>query len=163
MRLVILTWAGAILNFNLEQATQLTAMVAVGIAVGSVIAGKWVKLESATRVLPAGIVMGGLVIAMLWVKSLGLALVMFTLIGVVAGYFVVPMNALLQHRGHLLMGAGHSIAVQNFNENISILVMLGLYALMIKAQAGMATILLAFGGFVIITMSLIMWRERKIH
>lgn len=163
MRLVILTWAGAVLNFNLEQATQLTAMVAVGIAVGSVIAGKWVKLESATRVLPAGIVMGGLVIAMLWVKSLGLALVMFTLIGVVAGYFVVPMNALLQHRGHLLMGAGHSIAVQNFNENISILVMLGLYALMIKVQAGMATILLAFGGFVIITMSLIMWRERKIH
>jgi len=71
------------------------------------------------------------------------------------GYFVVPMNALLQHRGHLLMGAGHSIAVQNFNENLSILMLLGIYALMIKVELSMNTIIVAFGLFISVTMALI--------
>jgi hypothetical protein len=62
------------------------------------------------------------------------------------------MNALLQHRGHLLMGAGHSIAVQNFNENISILAMLGIYALMIKADFSISTIIICFGLFISATM-----------
>jgi hypothetical protein len=75
-----------------------------------------------------------------------------------AGYFVVPMNALLQHRGHLLMGAGHSIAVQNFNENLSILAMLGAYALMIKAELGVNAIVVIFGLFVALTMA---WLTRK--
>ena len=84
------------------------------------------------NVLPIGVAMGLVVITMIFVTSLPVAVVLMIVIGACAGFFVVPMNALLQHRGHVLMGAGHSIAVQNFNENIGILVMVGLYALMIR-------------------------------
>ena len=76
------------------------------------------------------------------------ACIMLILVGMMAGFFVVPMNALLQHRGHVLMSAGRSIAVQNFNENSSILVMLALYSLLIKAGLGTVTIMVLFGCFV---------------
>src|SRR5436190_24395290 len=78
------------------------------------------------------------------------------LIGACAGFFVVPMNALLQHRGHVLLSAGHSIAVQNFNENVSILVMLALYSLMIRFDVSIDWIILAFGIFLSSTMYLVM-------
>src|SRR6185436_398561 len=104
------------------------------IVLGSVLAAKYVSLKRAVRVLPVGIAMGLLVMTMVFVTDWRLAIVLLILIGAMGGYFVVPMNALLQHRGHLLMGAGHSIAVQNFNENLSILVLLGVYALMIKVD-----------------------------
>lgn len=155
LRLVVLLWAELILKFNIEQATQLIATVAVGIAVGSVIASKYIKLEDSTKVLPAGIFMGLLVIAMAFVSHWILAAVLLFLIGVLSGFFVVPLNALLQHRGHHLIGAGHSIAVQNFNEHIGILIMLGLYLLMVKASVGINIIVVVFGLFIILTMSLI--------
>ena len=78
------------------------------------------------------------------------------LVGAMAGFFVVPMNALLQHRGHVLLSAGHSIAVQNFNENVSILVMLALYALMIKLDLHINAIIVMFGAFVAVSMFLVM-------
>jgi hypothetical protein len=158
LRLIILTWAGIALGFDLEHATQLTAVVAIGIAIGSVVAAKAVPLHRAVRVLPMGIAMGLTVIAMVFVTDWRLAVTLLILIGAMAGYFVVPMNALLQHRGHLLMGAGHSIAVQNFNENLSILVLLGVYALMIEADLGVNTIVVVFGLFVAITMA---WLTHK--
>jgi MFS transporter, LPLT family, lysophospholipid transporter len=74
---------------------------------------------------------------------------------VLSGFFVVPLNALLQHRGHHLIGAGHSIAVQNFNEHIGILIMLGLYLLMVKADIPINLITAAFGLFIIVSMSII--------
>jgi len=152
LRLIVLSWAALSLNFSLEKATQLTAVVALGIAVGSVLAARYVTLKRAVRVLPVGIAMGLVVIAMVFVKDWRIAIGLLVLIGAMGGYFVVPMNALLQHRGHLLMGAGHSIAVQNFNENLSILVLLGVYALMIKAQLSINMIIIAFGLFVAGTM-----------
>jgi hypothetical protein len=82
-------------------------------------------------------------------------------IGACAGFFVVPMNALLQHRGHVLMGAGHSIAVQNFNENIGILVMVGLYSFMLSNGLDIQTAIVLFGLFVSGTMVLVMWRHRR--
>ncbi len=82
------------------------------------------------------------------------------LIGMLAGYFVVPMNALLQHRGHVLLSAGHSIAVQNFNENSSILVMLGLYAILVWLNLGIQTVMLLFGVFVAVTMFLVLLRHQ---
>ncbi|MBA2350966.1 MAG: lysophospholipid transporter LplT [Burkholderiales bacterium] len=147
LRLIVLAWAMLALNFDLEQATQLTAVVAVGIAIGSMIAAKFVNLEKAVRVLPIGIAMGAVVIAMVFVTDWRIAILLLMIIGGIAGFFVVPMNALLQHRGHLLMGAGHSIAVQNFNENLSILLMLGAYALMIRADLAISTIMVLFGLF----------------
>lgn len=145
LRLIVLLWAATALHLDVEQATQLTAVVAVGIGIGAALAGKAVPLDHSVKVLPVGIAMGLAVVAMAWVTDWRAALPMLVLIGAMGGYFVVPMNALLQHRGHSLMGAGHSIAVQNFNENLSILLMLGLYALMIKADWGANTIVVVFG------------------
>jgi MFS family permease len=162
LRLVVLTWAGLILKFDLEKATQLTAVVAVGIAVGAVVAGKFVTLEKSVKVLPTGILMGFTVIAMIFVNDWRIAVALLFLIGALGGFFVVPMNALLQHRGHLLMGAGHSIAVQNFNENISILLLLGGYAMMVKSGMHINTITVVFGVFVSLSMWLINYRYKRV-
>ncbi len=152
LRLLVLTWASMALKFSLDKATQLTAVVAIGIAMGSVLAAKYVSLKRAVRVLPVGIAMGLLVISMVFVSDWRIAIILLVLIGAMGGYFVVPMNALLQHRGHLLMGAGHSIAVQNFNENLSILVLLGIYALMIKVDMPIQLMIVVFGLFIATTM-----------
>lgn len=153
LRFIILAWAASYLNLGLEQGTQLTAVVAVGLAIGSVMASKWVPLHRAVKVLPMGIAMGLAVMGMVAVDNLALAVPMLILIGSLAGCFVIPMNALLQHRGHQLMGSGHSIAVQNFNENLCILLMLGGYALMVDAEWPIATIVIAFGLFVALAMA----------
>lgn len=153
LRLIVLIWASMALNFSLEKATQLTAVVAFGIALGSVLAAKYVSLKRAVRVLPVGIAMGLLVITMVFITDWRIAIGLLILIGAMGGYFVVPMNALLQHRGHLLMGAGHSIAVQNFNENLSILVLLGIYALMIKLDVSIQAIIVSFGLFIALSMT----------
>ncbi len=162
LRLVILTWAGLVLKYDMEKATQLTAVVAVGIAIGSIVAGRYIKLQDSVKVLPAGIIMGVVVISMMFVSDPYIAAGLLMLIGALGGFFVVPMNALLQHRGHLLMGAGHSIAVQNFNENLSILVLLGFYALMDRAGWPMDWIIIAFGSFISLSMLAIQIRFRRI-
>jgi len=160
LRLLIIAWAALNLKYGLDQATQLTAATALGIAIGSILAGKFVRLQNAVSVLPAGIILGFVPIALIWVESLFPALLLLLLAGALAGYFVVPMNALLQHRGHLLMGAGHSIAQQNFNENISILVLTGAYALMMRADWHIHTIIWIFGLFISSVMTMIWLRHR---
>jgi MFS family permease len=161
LRLLIIEWAALNLKFSLGQATQLTAATAVGIALGSILAGRYVKLEHAIRTLPAGIVLGMVPIVLIWVESLIPAVILLMLVGVLAGFFVVPMNALLQHRGHLLMGAGHSIAQQNFNENISILLLTGAYALMVRSDWHIHTIVWVFGLFISSVMTAIWLRHRS--
>ena len=99
--------------------------------------------------------MGILVITMVLITEWHIAALLLFMIGVLSGFFVVPLNALLQHRGHLLIGAGHSIAVQNFNENLGILILSGAYTLMVKANLQINHIVVIFGLFVIISMSLI--------
>lgn len=163
LRLVVIAWAASALNFGLEQATQLMAILAVGIAAGSVVAARYIKLEESTKVLPAGIMMGLLVVAMAFVQHWQLAVVLLFVIGALAGFFVVPLNALLQHRGHELIGAGHSIAVQNFNEHIGILLMLGAYLLMVKAEISINIIVIVFGVFVSLCMMLINKRYRYLN
>ena len=155
LRLAVLAWAAFALKFDIEQSTQLIATVAVGIAVGSVFASRYVELEDSTKVLPAGIVMGVLVILMVFINDWRFAALLLFFIGALSGFFVVPLNALLQHRGHHLIGAGHSIAVQNFNEHIGILILLGCYLLMVKAEVPINMIVVAFGMFIIISMSII--------
>jgi len=160
LRLLIISWAALNLKYGLDQATQLTAATALGIAIGSILAGKFVSLQRAVSVLPAGIILGFVPIALIWVETLFPALLLLLLAGALAGYFVVPMNALLQHRGHLLMGAGHSIAQQNFNENISILLLTGAYALMVRADWHIHTIIWIFGLFISSVMTVIWLRHR---
>ncbi|TXG78346.1 MAG: lysophospholipid transporter LplT [Rhodocyclaceae bacterium] len=148
LQFIVLKWAEAALNLDLSKASLLQGVTAIGIAIGAVLAAKMISLRRSVKVIPLGIAMGLVVIAMNFVTNLTLAVVLLILIGALAGFFVVPMNALLQHRGHILMGAGHSIAVQNFNENLSILVMTGLYSLLIWANFSVFTVIIAFGLFV---------------
>lgn len=159
LQFIVLKWAEVAMNYPLNQAAQLQGVVAVGIAVGAVMAARWVSLKQSVKVIPLGIAMGIVVMAMVFVKDLWIAIILLMLIGGLAGFFVVPMNALLQHRGHILMGAGHSIAVQNFNENLSILTMLSVYAVLILFEVHIYVVIVAFGLFVSIMMTLI----RKWH
>ncbi len=160
LRLVVLVWAVAALHFKPENAPLLTVIVALGIAMGAIAAARFIKLEHAVKSLPAGIVMGLLVVVMVLVQHLWLAAVLLFLIGAMSGFFVVPLNALLQHRGHLLMGAGHSIAVQNFNENIGILLLLGAYTVMVGTDLHINAIIVMFGLFISVTMAAIYRRHR---
>jgi LPLT family lysophospholipid transporter-like MFS transporter len=145
LRLLVLSWAAIALHYDMAHAAALTAWVAVGIAIGAVLAARFVKLENSVKVLPVGIAMGLMVLVMIPITNSTLATLLLIAIGAMGGYFVVPMNALLQHRGHLLMGSGSSIAVQNFNENLSIFVLLGFYATMQKLNLNIYLIILVFG------------------
>ena len=159
LQFIVLKWAEVALGYSLSQATVLQGICAIGIAAGAVIAAKFVPLNRAVNVVPVGIAMGFIVIAMNFVRSLEIAIPLMILIGGLAGFFVVPMNALLQHRGHILMGAGHSIAVQNFNENLSILAMLAIYAFLIMMDFSIYTVIAKFGVFVAVTMALVRQRH----
>ena len=178
LQFIVLKWAETVLGLDLARAAILQAVVAVGITMGAVYAAATVSLKKAMSVLPVGIAMGVIVAGAAFYTPavvpegairvgminatyfLLVACAILVLIGMLAGYFVVPMNALLQHRGHVLLSAGHSIAVQNFNENSSILVMLGLYALLVWLNLGIQTVMLLFGVFVAITMFLVLLRHR---
>ena len=161
LQFIVIDWAARNLGFNLSQASYLQGVVALGIAVGAILAARLVTLRDSVRVLPMGIAMGLVVIVMVLVTSLPISIVLMIAIGALAGFFVVPMNALLQHRGHVLMGAGHSIAVQNFNENIGILIMVGLYALMVRSGMSVNIAIVMFGVFVSTTMGLVMYLHRR--
>ena len=177
LQFLVLKWADHALQMNLSQAAVLQAVVSVGIALGAVLAAATVPLKKSLNVLPMGIIMGLLVTSMSYFQgsmvpgelvagsfsirwSVVLASFMMVLVGICAGYFVVPMNALLQHRGHVLMSAGRSIAVQNFNENSSILVMLGIYSLLIKSDLSVPITMTIFGVFVSVSMCLVILRHR---
>ncbi|HOY86448.1 MAG: lysophospholipid transporter LplT [Methylotenera sp.] len=155
LQFVILQWAKEVLGMDQQAATVLIAILAIGIAVGSVGASMFVKLEEAVKVLPSGILMGFLVVSMIFVETREVAAVVLFCIGVLAGYFLVPLNSLLQHRGHILLGAGHSIAVQNFNENIGILLLLGIYTFMVHQNLPINFIIIIFGIFVSVSMAVI--------
>lgn len=155
LQFVILQWAKEVLGMDQQAATVLIAILAIGIGVGSVGASMFVKLEEAVKVLPSGIYMGFLVVSMVFVDTREIAAIVLFCIGVLAGYFLVPLNSLLQHRGHILLGAGHSIAVQNFNENIGILLLLGVYTLMVHQNMHINLIIIIFGVFVSVCMAVI--------
>jgi MFS family permease len=156
LQFIVLKWAEKSLNMPLDKAAILQGVFAVGVAVGATAAARFVPLKRSLSVMPLGVAMGLVVIAMTLVHSVWFAYPLLILVGVLAGYFVVPMNALLQHRGHVLLSAGHSIAVQNFNENLSVLTMLMLYALMVKLNLNINIVIVLFGIFVSGTMLLAM-------
>jgi MFS transporter, LPLT family, lysophospholipid transporter len=161
LQLIVLEWAKQSLHMPFEKATSLVGVVAIGVALGAVLSARFVPLRKSLTVIPLGITMGVIVMFMTQVHSVWLAYPLLVLIGALSGFFVVPMNALLQHRGHVLMSAGHSIAVQNFNENLSILVMLAVYSLMIYAHLNLDVIIVMFGMFVAGTMYLIMRKHAE--
>jgi hypothetical protein len=180
LQFIVLKWAESALGMSLSQGAILQAVVAFGVAGGAIYAAARIPLKKALGVLKYGVMMGALVMIMaiyrkdllpdvsvdLGLFSIPLYLfityIFLITIGWMSGYFVVPMNALLQHRGHVLLSAGHSIAVQNFNENLSVLAMLCLYALLIWLDVPISIVILLFGSFVCLIMVFIMrWHDRN--
>lgn len=179
LQFLVLKWCDHSLGMDLSQGAVMQAVVSIGIAIGAILAAAKVPLKKSLSVLPMGILMGILVTCMAYFdRSMapegGLSMFGFELswatiiaavamvaVGICAGFFVVPMNALLQHRGHVLMSAGRSIAVQNFNENLSILTMLGVYSLLIKLDLSVPTTMLVFGAFVMISMGLVIFKHHR--
>lgn len=159
LQFIVIKWSEVALGLNLSQSSMLQGVVAVGVAAGAIIAARFITLRKSVRVIPLGIAMGIIVLIMNFVQTMWLAIPLLILIGGLSGFFVVPMNALLQHRGHILMGAGHSIAVQNFNENLSILIMTGFYYAMIKANLSIYWVITLFG----LCVSSIMYLIRQRH
>ncbi len=162
LQFIVLKWAETALQMPLNQGALLQGICAIGVAGGAMLAAKLVPLKNALRVILVGAAMGAVVMTMILVESQWAAYPLLIFIGGLAGFFVVPMNALLQHRGHILMSAGQSIALQNFNENLSILVMLGIYALLIHLQAHINTVIVLFGSCVTFTMFLVyLWNKKN--
>jgi len=159
LQFIVIEWARVALYLDLSKASMLQGIVAVGVAIGAILAAKMITLRKSVRVIPLGIAMGVVVLVMIAVRDTWLAMPLLVIIGILSGFFVVPMNALLQHRGHILMGAGHSIAVQNFNENLSILIMTTIYSLLIKANLHIYWIIALFGLFVAGTMYFVQKRH----
>jgi LPLT family lysophospholipid transporter-like MFS transporter len=159
LQFIVIEWAKAALNLDLSKASMLQGVVAIGVAIGAVLAARLITLRKSVRVIPLGIAMGVGVLVMIFVRDTWLAMPLLVIVGILSGFFVVPMNALLQHRGHILMGAGHSIAVQNFNENLSILIMTGIYSLLLKAGLHIYWVIVLFGLFV----SGAMWLVKRRH
>ncbi len=163
LRYIVLAWSSVALGYSISQASALVGVVAIGTAVGAIVASVKVNLTQAPKVIPLGIAMGVLVIFMNTITHVQVAVPFLILLGGLGGFMVVPMNALLQHRGHALMGAGRSIAVQNFNEQLCILA-LGL-AYSQATQWGMSAFgaIAAFGILVAGIMWLIWkWYQRNL-
>jgi len=155
LRYIVLAWSAAALGYSTTQASSLVGVVAIGTAVGAVVASMRMRLEHATRIMPLGILMGIALLVMIFIRDLWLAVPFLIFIGGLGGFLVVPMNALLQHRGHNLMGAGRSIAVQNLNEQLCILLLGGLYTLFTGMGLTAFGAITAFGTLVAFVMWLI--------
>ncbi|KVO34081.1 lysophospholipid transporter LplT [Burkholderia ubonensis] len=179
LQFIVLKWAEVSLGMSLSEGALLQAVVAFGVAAGAIAAASRIPLKKSLTVLPVGVIMGIAVMLMAfysrdlipsnWIVHLGhirlpvyliIAYIFLMCVGALSGYFVVPMNALLQHRGHVLLSAGHSIAVQNFNENLSVLVMLCLYAVLVWLDVPVGVVIVLFGTFVCLTMWLVMRRHQ---
>jgi LPLT family lysophospholipid transporter-like MFS transporter len=162
LRYIVLAWAAVALGYGTTQASSLVGVVAIGTAAGAVIASVAMRLDRATSVIPLGIAMGLLVIAMNFITNVWVAAPFLILLGGIGGYLVVPMNALLQHRGHNLMGAGRSIAVQNFNEQACILGLGAFYTGMTRFGLSAFGAITIFGIAVAATMWIIgRWHQRN--
>ena len=161
LQLIVLSWAQESLLLSLSQAAYLQAATAVGVMAGAALAARWVALHQATRVLGLGLAMGALLPIMLWVTQWQTAVLLTAVLGMVGGFFVVPMNALLQHRGVVLLSAGRSIAIQNVNENARILAMMAAYSGLLYFHAKVEELILALAFLMIAVMARVVWRYQS--
>jgi len=160
LQFAVLHWADAVLGLALDRAAYLQAAVAIGVVLGAWAAGCWVPLARARHMLWAGVALGLLMPLMAHTTQLPLVLPLLVLVGAVGGLMVVPLNALLQHRGHALLSAGRSIAVQGFNENASVLLMLGVYAGLMALKLPIVEVMSALGLAIALAMLALIGRQR---
>ncbi|MDJ0474176.1 lysophospholipid transporter LplT [Pantoea eucalypti] len=163
LRFLLVLWVPVALGINDNTTpTTLNAMVAIGIVIGAAAAAKLVTLETVRRCMPAGVLIGVMVVVFALQHSLLNAYLVLMLIGALGGFFVVPLNALLQARGKESVGSGNAIAVQNLGENSAMLIMLGLYTLAIKAGAPAVATGVGFGLLFALAIAVLwLWRPAK--
>jgi len=161
LQFVVIDWGRERLDLSLDRAAMLPGVVAVGVALGAVLAARWVRLERTFTILPLGLMLGPLLVAILPFESITVVCALLFVNGVAAGYFIVPMNAMLQHRGYVLVNAGQAIAAQNFCENLSVMLMLGVYAVLRGLDVPLVAIVIALGSFVAIAMAGIRRHEAR--
>lgn len=176
LQFLVLRWADERLGLPLSQASMLQAVVSVGIAFGAVLAARFVPIHRAFHVLWTGVAMGLAVAAMSFYSesfvpgavtigaesvrvSVLVACLMMIVVGTLAGLFLVPMNAVFQRRGQLLLSSGQTVAVQNLSENTMILTMLGIYALLVKLELSVLATMCAFGLFLAVAMAAILYHR----
>jgi len=162
LQFLVLRWAAERLGLTLAQGALLQIAVAIGMVAGAMGAARWFPLARARRALPLGVVLGAAVMAMTLVTGPAVAVAMLVLVGALAGLLLVPMNALLQSRGLLRMHPGQSIAVQNANESLASLVMLGVYGALLYLDAPLLPTLAGFGAFLVLAMGgIFAWSRRQ--
>ncbi|MFP4889426.1 lysophospholipid transporter LplT [Paraburkholderia sp. EG304] len=176
MQLLVLKWANVNLGLSLSKAAVMQGVTGVGIAIGAASAAALIPLRHSLKVLPVGVLTGAVAILMAFYNKdlfppgaglrfgthvapyyILLAYPLMIVLGGLSGFFIVPMNAVLQHRGATLLSAGHSIAVQNFNQNLAVLLMLGVYALLLTAKMPAQWIIVVFGSFI----TVLMWLAKR--
>ncbi|MFY8179207.1 MAG: lysophospholipid transporter LplT [Limnohabitans sp.] len=164
MQFAVLVWAQQTLELTLKSGAYLQALVAIGVITGAFIAGRQFKLHSARQALPWGLLLAILLPVIVLVTNIWLAIALLLCVGVSGGMLLVPMNALLQHRGMQVLSAGRSIAVQGFNENLSVMVMLAAYSALIAFEVPLAFIMLLLATLLvagIAPLCLLLWRKHR--
>ena len=156
LRLLLVAWVPVALGINdLSMPANLSGAVAIGIAIGAALAANFIRLEHVNRVLPAGLLIGVLIMLFAHSTQLYIAIGLLILIGAAGGFYVVPLNALLQERGHETVGAGNAVAVQNFFENFCMMTLIGLYIALEKNNVPIIYITFIFGSFILVAISLL--------
>jgi hypothetical protein len=156
----VIDWGREALGLALDRAAMLPGIVAIGVALGAIIAARTVPLDRALSILPLGVLFGPLLLAMLPFTSLPAVCGLLFLNGVAAGFFIVPMNAMLQHRGVELTNAGQAIAVQNFCENLSVMAMVAVYAALLGGGVPVGAVVAGLAVFVSLAMLGVHWHRR---
>lgn len=163
LQLLVLAWAQQSLHLSLEHAAYLQAATAVGVVVGAAIAARTITLAQTPKVLGVGVMLGLLMPLMALTRDWQTAVVLTAVLGAVGGFFVVPMNALLQHRGAQLLSAGRSISVQNTSENASILTMMALYSAVLYSKVAVDQLAWMLGLLVASGMACVQWRYQNLR
>jgi MFS transporter, LPLT family, lysophospholipid transporter len=156
VQFAVLLWAKEALDMPLEQASLLQAVVAFGVIFGAGMAGHYVALHNAYKVLPLGLWLGLSLPALAFSTSLWIAIPLMLITGFAGGMLMVPMNAVLQNRGYTLLTAGRSIAVQGFNENASVMVMLGVYSGLLALELPLQWVMVMMGTVMTVGMIYLM-------
>ena len=159
IQFAVLVWAQRQLGLPLQHGAYLQAMVAVGVVAGAALAGRRYRLHAARDVLPIGLLLPALLPVIALTHTLWLALPLMLVVGMAGGMLLVPMNALLQHRGRRVLHTGQSIAVQGFNENLSVLLMLGAYSALLALDVPIWATMLCFSGVLAGGMLPLLWRR----
>jgi LPLT family lysophospholipid transporter-like MFS transporter len=162
LRFLLVAWVPVALHItDLSTPANMSGAVAIGVAVGAIAAARFVTLSTVNRALPAGILIGLLIVGFAAANHLYLAIAILILIGACGGFYVVPLNALLQEYGHKTVGSGHAIAIQNLFENVCMLLMIGFYIALDRLEVSVVASTMLVGLLVLSAISILAWQRLR--